>query len=96
MTDRGLEPTTAERRQSDRRAAVRELGAQVEALTNDVENLRRALDTRDVLWEAKLILAVQNRLTAEQSQRLLMAMSNAENRKAVDVAREIVGQRTAS
>lgn len=74
---------------------LEELHKQIDALAVEVEQLTAALASRDLLWTAKLELARRHNLDAAQAHHVLMDMSNTSNRKAVDVAAEIV-QRAAS
>ncbi len=61
-------------------AAVAIAGARYEA------NLRRGMDTRDVIGQAKGILMERHRLTADQAFAVLDRVSNELGRKLVDVA----------
>lgn len=53
------------------------------------ENLRRGLDHRDVIGQAKGILMERHKLTAVQAFDVLARVSQEENRKLFDVAREL-------
>jgi hypothetical protein len=61
-----------------------------EGLMAEVANLRAALATRDLIWEAKLIIAAATGCDAEHAQRLLVQQSQHENRKLRDIAAEMV------
>ncbi|MCZ2804618.1 GAF and ANTAR domain-containing protein [Modestobacter sp. VKM Ac-2983] len=52
-------------------------------------NLRSALDSRDLIGQAKGILMERHRLTAEQAFELLVRASSHTNRKLLDVAAEL-------
>jgi GAF domain-containing protein len=64
-------------------AAVALAGAQHE------ENLRKSVDSRDLIGQAKGILMERHRLTADQAFGVLARASQEVNRKLVDVAREL-------
>jgi GAF domain-containing protein len=64
-------------------AAVALAGAEHEA------NLRRGMDHRDVIGQAKGILMERYKLTADQSFGVLARASQEVNRKLVDIAREV-------
>ena len=64
-------------------AAIALSGAQTE------DHLRRAMNTRDVLGQAKGILMERYKLTADQAFHLLARTSQQTNRKLVDVATEL-------
>ena len=66
-------------------AAVALAGAQTE------DNLRRAMNTRDMLGQAKGILMERYKITADQAFHLLARTSQQTNRKLVDVAAELSG-----
>jgi GAF domain-containing protein len=64
-------------------AAVALAGAEHEA------DLRRGMDTRDVIGQAKGILMERHKLTADQAFGVLARVSQEKNRKLVDIAREV-------
>ena len=64
-------------------AAVAVSGAQEE------QNLRRAVDSRDLIGQAKGILMERHRLTADQAFAVLAQASTRTNRKLIDVAEEL-------
>ena len=64
-------------------AAVALAGAQQES------NLRKGMDNRDVIGQAKGILMERHKLTADQAFGVLTRVSQELNRKLVDVAREV-------
>ncbi len=64
-------------------AAVAVAGAEHE------ENLRTAVNSRDVIGQAKGILMERHKLTADQAFGVLARVSQEMNRKLVDVAREL-------
>lgn len=53
------------------------------------DQLQRALASRDVIGQAKGVLMVQRRITADQAFDLLKAASQESNRKLIDVAEEV-------
>src|SRR5262245_40367942 len=54
---------------------------EVSALRKENENLRAALQTRDLIWKAKLTIAAAVGCDADEAHRLLVAQSQHENRK---------------
>jgi GAF domain-containing protein len=64
-------------------AAVAVSGAQEE------QNLRRAVDSRDLIGQAKGILMERHRLTAEQAFAVLVHASTRTNRKLIEIAEEL-------
>jgi AmiR/NasT family two-component response regulator len=64
-------------------AAVAVAGAEHE------ENLRRAVDNRDVIGQAKGILMERHKLSADQAFGVLARVSQELNRKLVDIAHEL-------
>ena len=64
-------------------AAVALAGARSE------DHLRRAVDNRDLIGQAKGILVERHELTADQAFQVLAQMSQQTNRKLVDVAEEL-------
>jgi GAF domain-containing protein len=66
-------------------AAVALAGAEHE------ENLRRGMDTRDVIGQAKGILMERHKLTADQAFGVLARVSQEMNRRLVEVASEVTG-----
>jgi GAF domain-containing protein len=69
-------------------AAVALAGAEHE------QNLRSAMDNRDVIGQAKGILMERHKLSADQAFGVLSRVSTEMNRKLADVAGELVGTRT--
>lgn len=59
-------------------------------LREEVINLRRALQTRDVIGQAKGVLIARTGCNADEAFSLLSHQSQRENRKVVEVAAEIV------
>jgi GAF domain-containing protein len=53
------------------------------------ENLRRAVDGRDLIGQAKGILMERHKLTADQAFQVLVRASSATNRKLFDIAEEL-------
>lgn len=62
----------------------------VARLSEEVTNLRRALETRDLIGMAKGIIIARERCDPEEAFRVLSRASQRENRKLIDLAREIV------
>jgi len=58
------------------------------------ENLRRAIDHRDLIGQAKGILMERHRLTAAQAFQVLVQASSATNRKLFDIAEELTSTGT--
>ena len=67
-------------------------------LRQELEDLRQALATRDLIWSAKTIIASMTGAGPDEAHRLLVRQSQHENRKLREVAADIVGrhQRQAS
>ena len=67
-------------------------------LRQEIDDLRQALATRDLIWSAKTIIASTTGADPDEAHRLLVRQSQHENRKLRDVAAEIVDrhQREAS
>lgn len=57
---------------------------------NEVEHLRRAIESRDLIGQAKGLLMTTTGCSADAAFLLLRAQSQRENRKLVEIAREIV------
>lgn len=62
----------------------------VEELTSEVRNLRRALESRAVIEQAKGILISQSRCSEDEAFELLRKASQRSNRKLHDIAVELV------
>ncbi len=60
--------------------------AQLQAVTDRVEQLTQAVESRDVIGQAKGILMERYQLTADQAFTLLVAASSQSNTKLVSVA----------
>ena len=58
----------------------------------NMANMRAALESRDVIGQAKGVIMVTMRCTAHKAFELLVAQSQAENRKLVEVSAEICGR----
>lgn len=78
-----LLPTSPDAETTDR-------GRQLAEALEEIDHLRAALATRDLIWKAKLIIAASTGYGPEESHRLLVQQSQHENRKLRDVAAEIV------
>lgn len=59
-------------------------------LEQEVDNLRRALDTRDVIGMAKGIIIARKGCRPEEAFEVLSRASQRENRKLADLARQVV------
>lgn len=64
----------------------------IDALKQQVEHLRAALASRDLIWEAKLVIAAAMGCHAEEAHRLLVQQSQHENRKLREIAADIVAR----
>ena len=69
-----------------------ELAEHDEAHADEVAGLRTAMDTRDLIGQAKGIIVATLRCTSEHAFGLLLAQSQHENRKVVEIAAEIVAR----
>lgn len=58
----------------------------------EVDNLKAALESRDLIGQAKGVLIVAMRCTAETAFATLVQQSQLENRKLVDIAAEVVAR----
>ena len=58
----------------------------------ELEDMRRALSTRDLIWSAKTITASMTGAGPDEAHRLLVRQSQHENRKLREVAADIVGR----
>ena len=63
---------------------------EMERLRNENANLRKALESRDVIGQAKGVIIAANRCTSDAAFDVLRQQSQHENRKLIDVAAEIV------
>lgn len=63
---------------------------ELERLREMVAHLTLALESRDVIGQAKGVLIAVTGCTAERAFAVLVAQSQSENRKLIEVAREIV------
>ena len=55
-------------------------------------HLREALGTRDLIWEAKLLIAAAVGCDADEAHQLLVRQSQHENRKMREIADEMVNR----
>jgi AmiR/NasT family two-component response regulator len=62
-----------------------------QAHDEEVTNLKGALESRDIIGQAKGIIMVTMHCDADKAFGLLATQSQVENRKVVDIAREIAG-----
>lgn len=69
---------------------LQELEARGALHAHEVQNLRDALASRDLLGQAKGVLMASLGCTADGAFQLIVKQSQHENRKAIDIAREIV------
>jgi AmiR/NasT family two-component response regulator len=67
-------------------------GDKLKAAIEDVEQLKEALQTRDVIGQAKGILVAVLHCTSDHAFELLVAQSQSENRKVSQVAAEVVAR----
>jgi AmiR/NasT family two-component response regulator len=65
------------------------LQAEIRGLERDVSNLRAALESRDVIWTAKVVIAATTGCAPNDAHRMLVEQSQHENRKLRDIAAEI-------
>lgn len=70
--------------------AAQRTADQVTADGVHIEHLHRALQSRDVIGQAKGVLMVTMRCAADQAFAMLVKQSQHENRKLVDVAGDVV------
>lgn len=71
------------------RARDDELAAAVAARDDEIDGLQRALESRDVIGQAKGVIMAALRCSADEAFALLVKQSQAENRKVVDIATDI-------
>ena len=76
-------------------AHLRELQTRNDLNSQQYDNLRLALESRDLMGQAKGVIMASMGCSAEDAFQLIATQSQHENRKAVDVAAEIV-QRVAT
>jgi hypothetical protein len=69
-----------------------ELRSQEELHDLDVTNLRKALESRDEIGQAKGIIMATMRCTADEAFTLLKRQSQAENRKVTEIAAELTSR----
>jgi AmiR/NasT family two-component response regulator len=80
-SDRGLDDVLVAR-QAER---IAELEVQI-------ERLREALSTRDLIWSAKVVIAAATGCGPDEAHQLLIQQSQHENRKVREIAAEIVAR----
>lgn len=80
--------------ETDRRDALHtdELQRRQDGFDDELANVRRALETRDVIGQAKGIIMGSMRCSADDAFALLTKQSMAENRKLTEIASEIVAR----
>lgn len=71
-------------------AHTRERAQREAAYAEHLENLNRAVESRDLIGQAKGVLIVAMRCTAEHASAVMVKQSQNENRKLVEIAAEIV------
>ena len=69
---------------------------ELSALKLEVEQLREALATRDMIWTAKAVIAGTTGCSPEEAHDLLVRQSQFEHRKLRDVAMELVNRHASS
>jgi len=69
---------------------------EVTALRLEVEQLRAALATRDMIWTAKTVIAATTGCSPQEAHELLVRQSQFEHRKLRDVALELVNRHESS
>jgi AmiR/NasT family two-component response regulator len=69
---------------------------EVTALRLEVEQLRAALATRDMIWTAKAVIAATTGCTPQEAHELLVRQSQFEHRKLRDVALDLVKRHESS
>lgn len=67
-----------------------QLAATVAAHEEEIDGLQRALESRDLIGQAKGVIMAALHCTADEAFALLVKQSQAENRKLVDVAFDVV------
>lgn len=77
------------------RAHLRELETRSDLNARRFENLRRALESRDLIGQAKGVIMASMGCSSDEAFQLIVKQSQHENRKATEVAAEIV-QRVAT
>jgi AmiR/NasT family two-component response regulator len=65
---------------------------ELEECHDKVDNLLNALDTRDVIGQAKGVLMERHDIDADDAFAMLVKMSQDQNRKLHDVAADITGE----
>lgn len=66
------------------------------ALRLEVEQLKEALATRDMIWTAKTVIAATTGCSPEEAHDLLVRQSQFEHRKLREVAMELVSRHASS
>jgi hypothetical protein len=69
---------------------------EVTALRLEVEQLREALATRDMIWTAKAVIAATTGCSPQEAHELLVRQSQFEHRKLRDVALDLVKRHESS
>ena len=69
---------------------------EVTALRLEVEQLRAALATRDMIWTAKAVIAATTGCSPQEAHELLVRQSQFEHRKLRDVALDLVKRHESS
>ena len=85
-------PTTVQPRERDQQLASM-IGVHAAAAISDArrtDNLRRAIENRDLIGQAKGILMERHRVTADQAFAVLSTASQRTNRKLVEIAESLV------
>jgi hypothetical protein len=98
LPPRGIEPDVApllRRSTTNRDENATRLTAELDQAHAAVDHLRAALASRDLIWEAKLIIAAAVGCDAADAHQLLVKQSQHENLKMRDVAAAIVQRQRA-
>jgi two-component system, response regulator / RNA-binding antiterminator len=91
-----LEESGARNAQLDRGKIDGRQADEVTALRLEIEQLREALATRDMIWTAKAVIAATTGCSPQEAHELLVRQSQFEHRKLRDVALELVNRHESS
>ncbi len=101
LEESGAHHAQLDRGKNDRRRVDRgQIGTpqidEVSALRLEIEQLREALATRDMIWTAKAVIAATTGCSPQEAHELLVRQSQFEHRKLRDVALELVNRHESS